>query len=207
MHYRDSHDKAYFLLHFRPIHAHAALTGRLAGAENGLFWYLVFVERDQRARTGSQQSAAERQREKWGAVCQKNVKSFLLTFSTVTSSLFFRDRVQNLSSIEGKQAGTWRCPSVLYKLTHAQQPLKAEAHALQSHAFVSVPAAGVWTAFQWLHCKWKQKDVCLLYFTIWAVIRACLWWQNKSSVTPENQNITNDSILQPGIFEHTNINI
>lgn len=55
-----------------PSRTRPALIGCFAGAEKGLFKCFVFVERGQRARTGSQQRAAERQRLKWGAVCQIN---------------------------------------------------------------------------------------------------------------------------------------
>lgn len=52
--------KLLFYSHHTPTCKQADLTS-LAGAEKDLLWYLLFVERDQQARTGSQRSSPDRQ--------------------------------------------------------------------------------------------------------------------------------------------------
>lgn len=145
------------------------------------------VERDERARTGSQQSAAERRRLKRGAACPTAVKSSLPTPSPLSPAA---SSSRTSPALRGSKQAHERCPSARCKLTHAHQPLGAEAHALR-------------TAFQRLHSTEKAENMCVYCpLPSGQSFRPVCGGQRfrESSFSPENQIIANGSILQAGIF-------
>lgn len=153
-----------------PLHAHAAFTGRLTGAEKGLFWHLVCVLKEISVREQAPSKALLRDggwnevllvKQLWNPPCPH-----LLHYLVTASSSETGSRIS--PTLKGSKQAHERCPSLRCKLTHAHQPLRAEAHALQSHALISAPAAGGRPSSGCTERK-KQK-ICVFYFAIWAVI-------------------------------------
>lgn len=89
----------------------------LTGAEKDLLWYLVFVERDQQARTGSLQSSPDRRAPKWAVIPQTAVTRIALL-----NHLHHNHQHQQLplhcctrlSRMAQKHEGAWMHPSVMY---------------------------------------------------------------------------------------------